>query len=529
MAMARNVLCLDWDKRSLRLVLARVARGRMTLRDAHSHRLPPEVESDNPQSMGAFITQMLKLHRVRTGAAVVDVPRERAVINRMAMPPTPPNEVAAAVRFQAMRELPFSLESAALDYVVTRANDDGMVTEVLLAAVMNDTLNRIRETCAAAGLTPERIGLRPYANLVSARHVSDLSGRRVLMIDVGPGATEIDVFSGDAVLFARSANVNVPVPVHEAGAPEDSRIISLAEIATVENIDEAIAAAVDELLVEVNRTLQAYRATDPDVTIDGVIVAGGTGIEDDLVDALYERLGVPVETFDPTEPLGVEPSESDKLRSFSAALGLAWGMTRADWLALDFLNPKRSVSAREVVQRRVRRAGVLAGAALGLVAIALSAWYVMLHRELSALRAATSGLQQQVDDKLAIQRQVERARDWQTDAVWPDELLEISRVAVEPGQQMLAQSMELRGDRSEQSIRIRGLQVSDWETSNSFLAALNDQTLGGKTRYQAAPLGYTDGASAPFRGKLDIDVAMKDLERRMGDVLTRENERKRAK
>ena len=151
--------------------MARIGAGEMELEDAHSQRLPANVDAEDAVAMGAFIGQMLARHRIKLNRVIVDVPRDRAVINRLTVPPTPLNELAAAVRFQAMRELPFPIDEAAIDYVVTARNEDNHATEVLLAAVRREPLDRLRETCEAAGLTPARIGLRPYANTISVNHL----------------------------------------------------------------------------------------------------------------------------------------------------------------------------------------------------------------------------------------------------------------------------------------------------------------------------------------------------------------------
>ncbi|RMF76138.1 MAG: hypothetical protein D6744_12585, partial [Planctomycetota bacterium] len=156
MLQARKVLCLDWDKRSLRLVVARLSGGRAVLEDAHAHRLPPEIDASDPEKLGAFIAHMLERHRIRQKRVVVDVPRDQAVINRLRLPPTPPEEVAAAVRFQAQRELPFPIEEAEVDYAVMATDDGGAVTEVLMVGVRRSTLDAIVATCTAAGLTPTR-------------------------------------------------------------------------------------------------------------------------------------------------------------------------------------------------------------------------------------------------------------------------------------------------------------------------------------------------------------------------------------
>lgn len=507
MNLSRKVLCLDWDRRSLRIVAARIGGGRTVLEDAHSHRLPNTVDADDPQSLGDFIRQMLRRHRLSHKRVVVDVPRERAVINRLALPPTPIEEVAAAVRFQAMKELPFPLESAAIDYVVMERDEHGLATEVLLAAVTKETLEKVRATCEAAGLTPVRIGLRPYANLVSVQSVQEAGERRILFVDIGPGATEIDVMHGQTLGFARSANVNVPVPVSEGGGREDSRMISIADVADLDASDEAIEAAGDELMVEVTRTLQAYRATESDTAIDVVLVAGGTGIESQLADRLHERMGYPVELFDPTTALGVDPAEAPKLRSFAAALGLAWGIGREGALALDFLNPKRPVSSREVLRRRVR-VGVFSGAAVLALAAAGYIWHYTNQANLrDELKAANSKLWEEVREKNQVLNIVEEAREWAVEAIWPEDLLAITRLAIEPGERMVVREIELETISRNPSITLRNVHVSDWQVPTEFVRALTE--FGGEedriyevSQGQWKPVPH----GKKFKGSTDVTI-----------------------
>jgi len=351
--LARKILCLDWDKRALRLVVARVGPGEMELDDAHAHRIPGTVDPEDPQAMGAWIAQTLQRHRIKQNRVIVDVPRDRAVINRLTIPPTPASELAAAVRFQAMRELPFPLEEARIDHVVTQKNEEGLATEVLLAAVRLEALNRVQETCGAAGLTPARIGLRPYANMVSVMHLPAMQDRRVLFVDVGPTMTEIDVMHGGALAFSRAANVSVPFHGGDL-VTDDSRVSSKAELSELEFAESAESAAVDELLVEITRTLQAYRATDAGAAIEQIVIAGGTGVEHSLVEAADERFDLPATLFDPTVSLGVDEREAVKLRAFAPTLGLAWGLSKEGLLELDFLNPRSPF-------RRSSRSGAACG------------------------------------------------------------------------------------------------------------------------------------------------------------------------
>lgn len=515
LALSRRVLCLDWNKRSLRIVVARVGKTRPVLEDAHSVNLPNTVDADDPETMGDYIRSVLRRYRLRFKTVAVDVTRERAVINRLTLPPTPAVEVAAAVRFQAMKELPFPIDTAAVDFVVTRRDEKGLATEVLLAAVPLEALDRVRLTCQAAGLTPTRIGLRPYANLLSVRHTKGAPDRRVLFVDIGPGATEIDVMRGDGLAFARSANVNVPLVGAESLARDDSRVMSMAAVSDLEGADEASETAIAELLVETTRTLQAYRATEPDAGVDEIVVAGGTGLETQLADRLQQRLGLPASLFDPTPALRIAASEAPKLRSFSAALGLAWGLSQEPGWALDFLNPKRPVSARETLQRRARIGGLSAAAVLVLVAGVLGQQYYALARQRSTLRKENFKLAKELETRAALSERIEEAEEWAVDAVWPDEWLNVLQPLLEEDElykKIVVQNITLDAASSVPGITLQNVYAVDEATLAEYVNRLNALSKDGEPLYKASQLTSSEVQNAQkYHRKSDIRVQLRKL------------------
>ena len=501
---ARKALCLDWDKRSLRIVVARVGTGEMVLEDAHSHRISSSVNADEPEAMGAFIVEQLQRHGIKQSRVIVDVPRDKAVINRMAVPPTPINELAAAVRFQAMRELPFSVDDAAIDFVVTKRDDNNMGVEVLLAAVRKETLDRLRDTCTAAGLVPARIGLRPYANVVSLTHIPAMVDRNVLFVDVGPTTTEIDVISQKTLAFSRAANVNVPMVGGEVDT-EDSAVRVLRDESETTLTDAVCATAVGELMVEISRTLQAYRATETAVELEQIVIAGGTGIEMALSGAADDRFDLPVTLFDPTGALGVDDSESMKLRAFSSTLGLAWGIEGEGLLELDFLNPKRTISRQEVMQKRMRIAGI-AATVLVVSALGLIVWdRIRLSHELSGLETQTDKLVADAKEDSRLLFKTAEVDEWDAEAetaVWLDHLLWLTRSAVEPGKKMLVTDLTFNFKNAGITMK---LMCTDWKVANEFVKRLNELTNEkGQPIYQAEQ-GAWQSVKTPypqFKGKV---------------------------
>jgi type IV pilus assembly protein PilM len=523
----RTVLCLDWDRRALRMVVARVGGGSVKLQDAHSHRVPPEVDSEDPKAMGEFISQSMRRHGWRNPRVLVDVPRDKAVINRLTLPPTPATELAGAVRFQALKELPFTAEEAAIDFGILNRDAAGQVTEVLLGAVRNETLERIRQTCAAAGLSALRIGLRPYANMVSVRQLPSLADKRVLLVDVGPTTTEIDVFRGNALAFSRSAAVTVP-PHSAAYVSDESRIRSRDEVMAPPASDEAAGGAVADLLVEITRTLQAYRATDNDSTIDQIVIAGGTGIETELLTAVAGRYGLPAMLFDPTGPLGASRSEAVKLRAFSAALGLAWGASREGLLELDFLNPKRPRPANEPLIQRLR----VYGAAAAVVVIALGAFAVTravaLTRQRNALDRQISELRKKVEAKRTVEVITEEVKDWEKSSAavrWLDHLLALTESAVEPGRKLMVRDASFDEATATMVLKVA---CSNWEIAHEFVQRINAQQVDGRQIYRAAPGTWQEVATgdADFRGRVDVRVELLSLKEFNAGAKKREDERK---
>jgi type IV pilus assembly protein PilM len=521
---SRKMLCLDWDHRSLRLVVAKIAGGRAELEDAHSHRIPSTVDPDNPDALGQFIQQMMRRHRWSQKRVVVHIPRDRAVINRLLLPPTPDHELAAAVRFQAMKELPFPLEDAVIDYVIKRRDETGLAVEVLLAAVTQDVLGGVQATCEAAGLEPLRIGLRPYANLISIKHLAGLAEKRVLFVDVGPRMTEIDVMDNGTLAFARAANVTTPMSGDSA--TEDSRITTFADVADMAASDQAVETAVNELGVEVTRTLQAYRASEPDAVIHEIVVAGGSGVEPHLLTALGKRFGVRTALFDPTEALGVSPDEAAKLRSFSAALGLAWGLSEAGAFELDFLNPKKPIPPRQALKRRLR----IGGMAVGAVVVAALTIYLMLYyrayQEYDRQQGVVSNLRKELANYMKVKNSVEEVEDWRVGAVWPEHMLQLTDNAVSPGKEMLVQQLAL--DSRTASATIKKMETTRWQVATEFATKLNELTgPGGQRLYKA-----TQGGSrtlklrdSNFTRAVDIEVELLDLK----NHLKTQEERTRAR
>lgn len=513
----------------MRIVVARRDLRKATLDAAHRAAVPAEVQHDDPEAMGKFIATKLREYKIKQKQVLVDIPRDKAVINRLSIAPTPERELPDVVRLQALRELPFSVDDAEIDHAILSRDDKGLATEVLLVAVLKKTLDKITETCQHAGLKPMRVGLRPYANLNAVQALSEHDPTNMLFVDIGAYMTEIDVFYDGQLGFSRAANVEMPTPGGHLTVSEDSKILSARDLETPEGrIDHAV----DKLVVEMTRSLQAFRATEPGVKIDRVLIAGGVGIalnvEHRLREVATERLGISCELFNPTRALGVDARTGEKLRGFSAALGLAWGLNKTGNLELDFLNPKRPIPRGQVRQQRIRTASLAAATILISVGAYFFIEYQKGARELAELRELIADAKKDVKARLTIQQQIDRVQEWERSAVWPDELLALTDAAVEPGKKMIVKQIRL--DNRNAKIDVKQLQADKFDVPSTFVDHLTQIDDDGKTKYAMKTGTWREGGAAAnrkFEGTIDIDIWLRDLKMFYDRAAKREKDRKK--
>jgi Tfp pilus assembly PilM family ATPase len=104
----RNIVCIDCDERSLRVVDATLSRSSVRIRQAVQVRIAEGVNVRDPASLGDFLRRTLRERRIRTRRAVVDIPRQDVALNLLSLPSGSVEDMAAMVQVQAVKDLPFA-------------------------------------------------------------------------------------------------------------------------------------------------------------------------------------------------------------------------------------------------------------------------------------------------------------------------------------------------------------------------------------------------------------------------------------
>lgn len=423
----RRVLAIDWDPESIRIIHA--VSSRKGPKRIHGVLVPVAegVDVEDPESLGQFIARALKQRKLRTRQAIVAIPRDQAVLHMLSLPNVPPEEMPSVVHFQITKELPFALEEARIDFASFPADEGAETVDVLVAAVRNDVLEHYQAVCEAAGLELQRVGLRPFANTVAVTWgESEITQGCTLLVDVGPSLTEIDLIRGGHLSFSRAASVNVPtMPAVRTMSDMGEGPLPLTIAPTEAEKREAL----DNLLVEVNRTIEAYRVSDPAASIESIVVAGSCGVEEQLCEEVADRFGAPARLYNPSEAVPALGGRGEEMTAFSSSLGLTIGHGREGALHFDFLHPKEPV---DLSAMKARKVPVIAATVIVLIAALMVFRYQVdsvKSAEVRTVQKKASKLKKQAGKVTDFRDIVTAAEDWaDEEVVWLDQLALISHL-----------------------------------------------------------------------------------------------------
>lgn len=445
--MAR-ILAVDWDQHEARYVLATTSGATVKIRHADCVSLVDVSEGGGEPrpDLGGSLAAALADQNVGRATALVGVERSSIELLRFTLPPAKDQELPELVANQAMRQSQLITEDSVLDFVP--ADDDpARPRDVTAAAISPQEIERIRRTCAAAGFTPARLLLRPFA--AASLFLRTASPPEQVFLLVNRMAEEVDltiIVEGKTV-FSRTVRL-----------PEG------ADPAQVTN----------RLVTEVNRTLAAAppKQLGGD-TIECVYLFGSPEDHQELIERIRDDLFLPAKTFDPFEPLDVPGDVVPEDRGrFAALLGMI--LDEVDGRhAIDFLHPRKIPKP----PNRARLAAIAGGiVAVVIFGIAFNIWGRL--SEIDDHNQQLSNRLKQLNETLKKagqqQKLIDAVSQWKArDICWLDELRDLS-IRFPSARDAMVLRMSLTSQSGGAIIDLQGL-VRDPRVVYSMEAKVRDQ------------------------------------------------------
>ena len=351
-SLPKQRVVVELTARRLRAVAAVVDDGGGVRLTATVVRTRPEG-LDSLDAEAQWVTQVLDEGGIPRAPCIVSVPREDVVLKRLELPSTTADDIPAMATLAASRELTIDPETAVIDSLPVHVGEQ--TTEVLCAAMPEDSLHHVRERMKRAGrparvVTLRLFGAEAIAPGEGAYVVVDISGSHVEMLWVEDGE-----------------------PRHARGATLPS---------------DELDAKVGSVSLELRRTWLAWRSESGASTPTRVFLCGPTDLVEHLAEPVGTITGTPVELVD--TPRGITTGGHDLQQCRSIAGLLLAEVTKRDWIDLNAPRTSPDLAARR------RQVALLC--ILGLVVILGSIWAVgqrrqaTLQQELSRVQTASSRL-----------------------------------------------------------------------------------------------------------------------------------------
>lgn len=295
------------------------------------------IRSFKEDMMLRFRALLERMHP-ETNEMYVSMPSFLGLISLIDFPEMSESELEESVKFEAHKYIPSPLEDVALSWESLGTKDvplpDGSGVqkkiEVLLVAALNKEVWQYEGYVHDAGYALKLLELETFS---IARAMVGNDPGIFIVIDIGARAANLVLVEGGYVKMSRNI---------DAGGKDVTRTlseslnISLDRAETLKRSNKdflnsretaVIFPAVEMIVSEATRMMEAWKAKRPDSRFDGVILSGGTAHMTGVSQYFSSRLGVPATLGDPWRnvvcPKALAPSIDRMGSSFSVALGLA--------------------------------------------------------------------------------------------------------------------------------------------------------------------------------------------------------------
>lgn len=303
--------------------------------------LPQEVIVDGAIMDAGIISdtlrEMIKEMKLKVKDVAVSVSGHSVIIKKIKVQEMTEEELERNLPFEAEQYVPFDASDVNMDFVILGTAEGEGKMEVLLVVVKKDVINDITTVVSEAGLNPVVADVDAFAlqNMYETNYV--LAPEDVVaLVNVGASTTNINIIQDGVSIFTRDISVGgnqfteaiqkqLQVSFEEAEQLKRGEPAGEKSPEEVESILNVIA---DNLGQEVQRSLDFFSSSNPNIQINRVSLCGGGAKVPSIIQAVEQRLGIQVEMVNPIESISYNKKKLDPsyVEDVAPQLGISVGL-----------------------------------------------------------------------------------------------------------------------------------------------------------------------------------------------------------
>lgn len=304
------IVGLDVGTDAVKAVVLKKLRGGWSLVAATEVPMPDTGTSD-PDATADVLKQVFDTLRLRRARVATALAGQSAIVKRLSLPKMNDAELAEAIPWEAEQYIPFDLADVQLDFQVMNAGDASRTTtDVLLVAAKRDKIDERTDVVIRSGRQPVVLDLEAFA-LVNAYEANHPDRHEPLTVLVHAGRTSTIVCLLERGQLAFTRDIALGGQSHSEALMRDLNVDAvvaerlkfptrpLLPGVTAEQVRAVLREVSSQLVSEISKTIDFYRATAPIEKVSRVVLSGGACAADSLSDLLAAEFDAPVEVFDP--------------------------------------------------------------------------------------------------------------------------------------------------------------------------------------------------------------------------------------
>ena len=340
---AKSLIGLDIGSSAVKAVELKTAGRAYKVASYGSEPLPPDSIVDGAIIDGAAVADAIRrlfdARSIRTKDVAASLSGNAVIVKKITLPVMTETELAESIYWEAEQYIPFDIQDVNLDYQVLDGGDPAAkgTMDVLLVAAKKEKIADYTGVIAQAGRTAVVVDVDAFAlqNAYEVNYGID-PGAVVVLLNAGASATNINILNGDQSVFTRDVSIGgnayTEALQRELSLPLDVadqlKRGTAADGMTFDDARPVLRAVSENVMLEIQKTFDFFKATASSDRIDRIVVSGGASRAEGFVDMLKERFEAPVELFDPFKKIGFDVKKlgADSAQAASTAavaVGLA--------------------------------------------------------------------------------------------------------------------------------------------------------------------------------------------------------------
>jgi len=325
---------VDIGSSAIKAVVLDVGRRGTRLVNFGIEYLPPQAIVDGALMDRAAVVEALE--RLKSALAIGNRPVATAIaghsviVKKIQVAPMTRDALSERIPSEAEQHIPFKRDEVDIDYQVVTTKDGkdgknaGGPMEVILVAAKKEMIADYAQVLRDAKLQPVVMDVAAFSvqNAFEAAYADVKMPGAVALVHLGSAITHVNVVSGGVSVFVRDVTVGgaafteeLQRRLHVSYDEAEQLKVAATDPEAVRpppaGFDAVMQEVADSTATKVQRSLDFFLASSPDLKLARVLLSGGTSKVAALAHEFEQRAKVPVEAMDPFRKVTIDADKLD--------------------------------------------------------------------------------------------------------------------------------------------------------------------------------------------------------------------------